>query len=79
MTGELSEVKVEQSFCWLKIYLGGLLHFCAKQSDITGFQSWLYEGKFCIEFTTKNGPIELEYASHQLWKNVLTELNKVLR
>lgn len=66
-----------QCFGFFKVSINGTLHLSIKMDELVGVQSWKFkDSKHTIEFTTKTGSIIAEYDSENLWKEVLTHVNK---
>ena len=60
---------------WLKLYIDGHLHLCLRHGDLLGFQSWVSENFYCIEFYMADTTVLAEYDKREKWQQILDLLD----
>lgn len=62
----------------VRITCGGVLHVRFRLSDWIALQSWKDTGKWCIEYSFRDGAVLLtEYDTSAKWKSILTQLDEI--
>lgn len=74
-----SNVKIAQSYLWIKVYIKGKLHLSVKKDELVGLQSWIEgENRWCIDWELKDKTISCEYSDIQIWSDILSEADKIM-
>lgn len=73
-------VRVEQSFYAIKVYIDNIIHLYIRRTQLIGFQAWR-DNKTClkIEFTLRDGTILTEYDDIEKFTQILNALDNVLK
>ena len=58
-----------------KLYIDGVLHLHVLV-QVAAIQSWVGDGKYCIEYTTAVGEVLTEYTERALWERILKALDE---
>lgn len=71
-------VRVERKTDFVKIFINDLLHVQFRAEELYSLQTWM-EGKeqFWIRYYLKSGVMNCYYYNQDLWKSIITELNKI--
>lgn len=79
MKAKKNTVQVIESHQWIKVYINNLLHVAVHRDQWIGVHSWL-EGqeRWCIDWELKDKTINSEYNKEDLWRQILTEINKIM-
>lgn len=74
------KVEVKTNYDSIRIYLNEVLYLLIKRSEFLSFQGLVCGGgKWQIEFQLVGGTMLCEYCSEELWKGILTELDKNIK
>lgn len=72
------EISIKVEFGVIKIFFDDVLHLRFNKDKLLGFQSWVYDEKFIIEYYLVGGSIETEYNNKEKWKKILKLLDENL-
>ena len=72
------QITIKSEFSVLKLFIDGTLHLYLDKDKLLGFQSWISNDKYLIEYTLVGNTITTEYNSHEKWEFILNLLNENL-
>ena len=73
-----NNIKVENDFYSLSIYINNCLHLKINLNQIIAIQSWTdRRNKYIIEYSTKQRDIRSEYQHKEDWQEILKQLETI--